>query len=257
MELTTDANLALLILRVVVGLTLAAHGWNKFTGGGKIPGTGRWFDSIGMRPGRLNAYLAASTELGAAGAPAAERCSVLSLFVVGGGKRPAHVWGGDVLVLPVEDGYRQIAQKVVGALAWASEHAPFKYVLKTDDDSFVCVSRLLELLRPSARERLYMGVVNARHKVVTSEESPYYERWRDPLYVRLFNRTVYADYMQGAGYVLSADLAALAVQRAAALSPTLGVHCSHEEGCAAPPCGRAAGRRATVGRRGLRAARLH
>jgi len=65
MELTTDANLALMILRVVVGLTLAAHGWNKFTGGGKIPGTGRWFDSIGMRPGRLNAYLAASTELGA------------------------------------------------------------------------------------------------------------------------------------------------------------------------------------------------
>ena len=63
MELTTAANLALLILRVVVGLTLAAHGWNKFTGGGKIPGTGRWFDSIGMRPGRLNAYLAASTEL--------------------------------------------------------------------------------------------------------------------------------------------------------------------------------------------------
>jgi putative oxidoreductase len=64
-ELTTDANLALLILRVVVGLTVAFHGWNKFTGGGKIPGTGRWFDSIGMRPGRLNAYLAASTELGA------------------------------------------------------------------------------------------------------------------------------------------------------------------------------------------------
>jgi len=65
MELTTAANLALLILRVAVGLTLAAHGWNKFTGGGRIPGTARWFDSIGMRPGRLNAYLAASTEVGA------------------------------------------------------------------------------------------------------------------------------------------------------------------------------------------------
>mgnify|MGYP001182518424 CR=1 FL=1 len=65
MDLTTEANLALLILRVVAGLTLAAHGWNKFTGGGKIPGTGRWFDSIGMSPGRLNAYMAASTELGA------------------------------------------------------------------------------------------------------------------------------------------------------------------------------------------------
>ena len=55
MELTTAANLALLILRVVVGLTLAAHGWNKFTGGGQIPGPGRWFASIGLRPGRVPA----------------------------------------------------------------------------------------------------------------------------------------------------------------------------------------------------------
>ena len=48
MEPTTATDLALLVLRVVVGLTLAGPGWNKFTGGGKIPGTGRWFDSIGM-----------------------------------------------------------------------------------------------------------------------------------------------------------------------------------------------------------------
>ena len=44
-----------------------------------------------------------------------------------------------------------------------------------------------------------------------------YERWQDPLYVELFNRTVYAPYMQGAGYVLSADVAAVAVRRAGAL----------------------------------------
>ena len=62
---TTEVDLILLILRVVTGLTLAAHGRNKFTGGGKIPGTAGWFDSIGMRPGKLNAYLAASTEVGA------------------------------------------------------------------------------------------------------------------------------------------------------------------------------------------------
>ncbi|AFR49475.1 putative membrane protein [Gordonia sp. KTR9] len=47
---------------MAVGLTVAAHGINKFYGGGRIPGTGRWFDSIGMRPGRLHAVLAASTE---------------------------------------------------------------------------------------------------------------------------------------------------------------------------------------------------
>ena len=65
MESTTDIDLVLLILRGVAGLTLATHGWNKFFGGGRIAGTGRWFDSIGMRPGRLNALLAASSEVGA------------------------------------------------------------------------------------------------------------------------------------------------------------------------------------------------
>lgn len=55
----------LLVLRVVTGLTVAAHGWNKFFGGGRIPGTARWFDSMGMRPnGRVHALAAASTELG-------------------------------------------------------------------------------------------------------------------------------------------------------------------------------------------------
>lgn len=56
---------ALLLLRVVAGTAMAAHGWNKFFGGGRIPGTARWFDSIGMRPGRAHATLAATTEVGA------------------------------------------------------------------------------------------------------------------------------------------------------------------------------------------------
>lgn len=53
----------LLILRLVLGVTLAAHGFNKFFGGGKIPGTARWFESIGMKPGMLHARIAASTEV--------------------------------------------------------------------------------------------------------------------------------------------------------------------------------------------------
>jgi putative oxidoreductase len=57
-------DLGLLLLRVGAGLTFAAHGYSKFFRGGRIAGTARWFDSIGMRPGRLHAYLAACTELG-------------------------------------------------------------------------------------------------------------------------------------------------------------------------------------------------
>ena len=54
---------SILLLRVVLGLTMAAHGYNKFFGGGRIPGTAGWFDSIGMKPGLLHARLAASTEI--------------------------------------------------------------------------------------------------------------------------------------------------------------------------------------------------
>jgi putative oxidoreductase len=58
-------DVGLLILRLVLGVTLAAHGYNKFFGGGRIPGTARWFDSIGMKPGTFHATVAASTEMAA------------------------------------------------------------------------------------------------------------------------------------------------------------------------------------------------
>ena len=57
-------NLALLALRASLGAMILAHGLNKFFGGGRIPGTAAWFESIGMRPGRVNALLAATTEVG-------------------------------------------------------------------------------------------------------------------------------------------------------------------------------------------------
>ncbi|OBH49127.1 DoxX family protein [Mycobacterium mantenii] len=61
----TFHDVGLLILRLVLGVTLAAHGYNKFFGGGRIPGTARWFESIGMKPGKFHATVAASTEMAA------------------------------------------------------------------------------------------------------------------------------------------------------------------------------------------------
>lgn len=57
------ADVALLIVRIGLGLTLAAHGYGKFYSGGKIPGTAGWFASIGLRPGKLHAYMAAYSEV--------------------------------------------------------------------------------------------------------------------------------------------------------------------------------------------------
>ena len=58
-------DVGMLILRLALGLTMAAHGYNKFFGPGGIAGTAGWFDSIGMRPGAFHARVAASTEVAA------------------------------------------------------------------------------------------------------------------------------------------------------------------------------------------------
>lgn len=52
-----------LVLRLVLGFVMLAHGWNHAFRGGRLAGTGRWFESIGIRPGWLNARLATYTEL--------------------------------------------------------------------------------------------------------------------------------------------------------------------------------------------------
>ncbi|WP_280490235.1 DoxX family protein [Nocardia carnea] len=80
----------LLILRVCLGLTMAAHGFGKVFRGGRIPGTAGWFESIGMRPGTVHAWLAALTEIGAGFAlvlglltPCAAAAFVALMFVAG------------------------------------------------------------------------------------------------------------------------------------------------------------------------------
>ena len=55
---------ALLILRVGLGMMIFVHGYNKAFRGGRLAGTGRWFQSMGMRPGKAHATLAAAAEMG-------------------------------------------------------------------------------------------------------------------------------------------------------------------------------------------------
>lgn len=59
---TTDT--ILLMLRLIVGLTMAFHGWNHAFGPTGVAGTEHWFDSLGLRPGLLHAWMSVATEVG-------------------------------------------------------------------------------------------------------------------------------------------------------------------------------------------------
>ncbi len=61
---TVPIDVVLAAVRAFLGGMILAHGYRKFFGGGRLPGTARWFESIGVRPGPLNAAAAASTEVG-------------------------------------------------------------------------------------------------------------------------------------------------------------------------------------------------
>ena len=67
MNFENALDLALLVLRVGLGLSLAAHGAQKlfgWFGGHGLAGTGGFFDSIGFRPGKPNAVIAGVGEVG-------------------------------------------------------------------------------------------------------------------------------------------------------------------------------------------------
>lgn len=64
--MTTLASLGLLLIRIVLGLTFAAHGTQKlfgWFGGHGLKGTGGFFESINVKPGVMMALLAGLGEL--------------------------------------------------------------------------------------------------------------------------------------------------------------------------------------------------
>jgi putative oxidoreductase len=63
--MTSPATVGLFGLREIVGVVFIAHGYNHIFRGGRIAGTARWFESLGMRPGWVHAWTASLTELGA------------------------------------------------------------------------------------------------------------------------------------------------------------------------------------------------
>lgn len=80
----TVVDTAVLLLRLVVGLTMMAHGYNHIWGGGGLAGTARWFGSMGLRPPTLHAVLSGAGELGAGAALAIGLLTPLAAaFVVG------------------------------------------------------------------------------------------------------------------------------------------------------------------------------
>ncbi len=56
-------NLALTVARVWVGIVMFAHGWRHLQSVRSGPGMANWFESLGLKPGKLHAWNVTLTEL--------------------------------------------------------------------------------------------------------------------------------------------------------------------------------------------------
>jgi len=63
LQTVNQFDAGILILRVIFGLFLAYHGYNKFFGAAGLAGPAQFFESMGMRWPRWQARLAATTEV--------------------------------------------------------------------------------------------------------------------------------------------------------------------------------------------------
>jgi putative oxidoreductase len=80
----SSIDVAALVLRLIVGLTMAAHGYNHVFGGGGLAGTTRWFASMGLRPAKVHALLSGAGELACGlGLVAGLLTPLCAAFVVG------------------------------------------------------------------------------------------------------------------------------------------------------------------------------
>jgi putative oxidoreductase len=115
------ATLALLLVRWTVGATMLLHGLNHWRGGGRIEGTARWFGGLGLRHGRLQAWMSVLTEIGAglllaAGLFTSLACAaVVSVMLIAG--LLAHRRNGFFVF---KDGYEYVLMLAVISLALAA-----------------------------------------------------------------------------------------------------------------------------------------
>jgi putative oxidoreductase len=128
-----SVDIASLVLRLAVGGTMIAHGWNHAFGGGRLPGTARWFESIGIRPGRVHALFATVTELGAGTLLVLGLLTPLAAAAVVGTMAVAlvanHLKNGFFIFRPGE-GYEYVlmitlvacALGALGGGAWSADH---------------------------------------------------------------------------------------------------------------------------------------
>ncbi|KAH8323552.1 hypothetical protein KR067_013429, partial [Drosophila pandora] len=108
---------------------------------------------------------------------------------------------GDLIRGNFIDSYNNLTLKTISTLEWADLHCPqAKYVLKTDDDMFINVPKLLAFLDKHKDKRTIYGRLAKKWKPIRNKKSKYY------VSVDQFAAGVFPSFTTGPAYVLTGDI---------------------------------------------------
>lgn len=110
----------------------------------------------------------------------------------------------DIVFVDAPVGFDFISHKVKLFVDWAVDNFRFRYLLKADDDSSICLSTLCAELGRLPAGLLYLGKVKTSNRVILDPRRRQY----NPRYLNETGRAVYSPYAGGAGYVVSFEVAA-------------------------------------------------
>lgn len=131
---------------------------------------------------------------------------VLLKFVVGAAKftkfeknqiERENVLHDDIILLPINDSYEELTNKVLEMFVWADVNIDFQYIMKADDDTFARLDIIRAELQSHQLTKYYWGFFDGRAHV------KYKGKWAESDW-NLCDR--YLPYALGGGYILSSDL---------------------------------------------------
>lgn len=109
---------------------------------------------------------------------------------------------GDLIRGHFIDSYNNLTLKTLSSLEWVDQHCPkAKYILKTDDDMFINVPKLLQFLDSHSKDkRVIYGRLAKKWKPIRNKKSKYY------ISTGQFNAAVFPPFTTGPAYVLTSDI---------------------------------------------------
>uniref|UniRef100_A0A1B6LV84 Hexosyltransferase n=1 Tax=Graphocephala atropunctata TaxID=36148 RepID=A0A1B6LV84_9HEMI len=139
-----------------------------------------------------------------------QRKDVAIAFCIGTTSKPEVMTGileeeemyGDIIQGNFIDSYDNLTLKTVSILEWIDNYCPrAKFVLKTDDDMFINIPKLLEFMHSHENaQRTIFGRLAKKWKPIRNSRSKYY------VSVDQFSPPIFPDFTTGPAYLLTSDI---------------------------------------------------